>query len=153
MIPNSEIDLKLLIQHTDETIEKPVRRDNFVRAFAAVVNRLYSDPDVSLEVVAAELELSQRTVQRKLKDFIEMSFSQYVSEIRFYHARKHLIQGERVSRIAQKVGFSSHAYFSASFKKFHYESPKSWQLKNRVCFEPAVTNRQFYSAGSLRYGV
>lgn len=123
--------LEVLISLSDETISRPIKGEQFVCAFASVVNRIYTDPDVCLNKVAFELGMSKRSVQRKLKDYLDMSFCEYVNEVRFYHARERLERGEQVTKVAYEIGFTSPAYFSTSFKKRHDQSPKSWQLKNR----------------------
>ena len=99
----------------------------FIRDFARLINQHYANPELTLESISDALGISTRSVQRKLIQHLDMSFRQYINEVRFFHARDLLAQGYGIGYTATAVGFNSASYFSASFKRRHQQTPKQWQ--------------------------
>ena len=68
-------------------------------------------------VQAAELMfMSERQLHRKLAALCDYTFSDYLRQVRLHQGRKLVGKGYQVGEIAEKVGYSSTAYFGSCFK-------------------------------------
>ncbi len=86
--------------------------DNLVR----VVNRNYANSNFNVSSMAAEMEISDRQLQRKVKALTGQSPMHYLHQIRLEKSLQYLRIGVPVGEAAKAVGFSSHAYFTCCFK-------------------------------------
>lgn len=91
-------------------------------------DRLYrTTPIPSLEQMAATLNMTPRTLQRRLKDENTL-FSELLLEIRQQRAQECLAESELpIERIAEALGFLDAVAFSHAFKKWNGMSPSSWR--------------------------
>ena len=80
-----------------------------------------------LEAVAAALQLSDWTLQRKLREH-GLSFSQLVEQTRQQLALRYLRQGSlSISELAPLLGYSETSAFSRAFKRWLGVSPRQWR--------------------------
>lgn len=90
------------------------------------VNSNYSNPDFSVEDVAAHFGMSRVHLNRKLKACAQDSPSAMIKAARMKLASEMLESGKySIVEVAQKCGFSSAAYFSTAFKEYFGKSPSS----------------------------
>jgi AraC-like DNA-binding protein len=84
----------------------------------------FSDPELSLAMVARSVRMSPRYLQRLLKT-AGMSFASHVIELRLNHALKLLsaTPGIRISDIAFGSGFSDVSYFNRLFRSRFGQTP------------------------------
>ncbi|MCJ8271314.1 MAG: response regulator, partial [Psychrosphaera sp.] len=87
----------------------------------------YQDADTSAKVLASQLSLSERQLQRKIKAFFDLGFPDLVRNFRLTKAIDLLTKGDRASNVYHTVGFSSHSYFSQCFKAKFGQSPSAYQ--------------------------
>ena len=84
----------------------------------------YTDPNFSVASVASRLLLTRVHLNRKLQQEIGISPSALIKARRMIAARDLMLQGGlTLPQIAEKTGFSSAAYLSASFKDYYGQSP------------------------------
>jgi AraC-like DNA-binding protein len=77
--------------------------------------------------LAADLNVSLRTLERVLAATLECSPRQLIVTVKMREARRLLLDGElRVSEVAYRLGFSSPAHFSTRFKAFYGCSPSAF---------------------------
>ncbi len=81
-----------------------------------VVNRNYTNSNFDVGSMAAEMEISDRQLQRKVKALTGQSPVQYLRQFRLEKSLQYLREGVPVGKAAKAVGFSSHAYFTSCFK-------------------------------------
>ena len=87
-----------------------------------------SNPEFSVEDIAAHFGLSRIHVNRKFKAACNLSPSAVIKNERMKIASDLLNAGEHsVAEIATMCGFSSQAYFSSAFKAFFGVSPTSYK--------------------------
>ena len=87
-----------------------------------------ADPQFNVTFLAKEMQISNRQLQRRIKQHIGISPKEYISDIRLYHAR-HLLETRQVLSVkeaAQKSGFLQTKYFSHVFKKRFGKTPNSY---------------------------
>lgn len=85
------------------------------------------DPDFDVTALCADVGISRVHLNRKLKEFGLEPPSVLIRKCRMKQAAR-LLAGNKVnvSEVAYRVGFSSHSYFSSSFREFFGLSPKEF---------------------------
>lgn len=97
----------------------------------AMVNSLLLTGQCSQLVVAASLGLSERTLQRRLRQE-GTSFRELLDEVRSALAVNYMREPRfRLTDIAQLLGYSELSVFSRSFKRWFGVSPRQWQALQR----------------------
>lgn len=93
-----------------------------------------ADTPFPWDELAAELEISRRTLQRQFADALGQSTSQVLAAMRIELAKQLLVDPARVlGDIGLACGFSSHSHFSTAFKLATGLSPRDYrrQLASR----------------------
>lgn len=89
-----------------------------------------SDPDFGVEELSREIGMSRVHMNRKLKEAINISPSSLIKSIKLKQAAYLLVNNKvNISEVAYRVGFSTHSYFSSSFKEYFGMSPKEFIAK------------------------
>lgn len=84
--------------------------------------------DISLEIIAAEFDISMRTLNRNFKKATGKSPMQYLQQIRIDNAKELLkTTNLSVAEVAFSVGYPDSSYFSALFKRLISLSPKEYR--------------------------
>lgn len=88
----------------------------------------YSNPELSLELLAEALQASPVYLSRQFKEELGTSFIYLLAEIRIKRALE-LLDASKLSmnEIAELVGFDNQHYFSTSFKKSVGVSPNQYR--------------------------
>ncbi|OLQ93974.1 Fis family transcriptional regulator [Vibrio ponticus] len=117
--PNLHEQLQLLAEKQTESVAQS--------SFLYKVNKVLQSKEVnmiSLESVAAELNMSPRTLNRRLQQE-GVSFRRLYDKYRLEQSLKMLNQDNlSVTYIAHELGFSDSSAFSRAFKRWTGESPK-----------------------------
>ncbi len=99
----------------------------FLQKAIDYVKEHLESPELSVEKMCGELNISRVHLYRKLKALTNQSPTEFIRIIRLKQAASLLIQNKlNVSEIAYMVGFNSHQYFSNSFQKHFNMSPKEY---------------------------
>jgi len=85
---------------------------------AAARELLEKKPDFNIGELAGNLHISERQLQRRLKEEAGISAGKYLREVRLLRAHELLIENsfKTVAEVAQQVGFSSPSYFAKIFE-------------------------------------
>ena len=88
--------------------------------------------DINISTVAGELEISEGYLSRVFKKETDYTFTSYLTLYRMKKAME-LLKDCRVKvyEVAEQVGYSDTAYFSAQFKKMTGISPSEYQDRSR----------------------
>ena len=128
-----------LIENTTQRITaiptvKTTKRDTTVTAFdiqwlKTVEDKILeniSDNKFTLNHLAAEINVSTRTLQLKIKAITGQTPKKYQRSIQLHHARKLLKSGEikTVSELSYQLGFEDQHYFSTLYKKEFGVTPR-----------------------------
>ena len=116
----------------EDTFEqtKEAIKSGFVEEVNTQLALNYRNSDYSVGMLSEIFGLSDRQIQRKLREHFEMSFPELVKRFRLEQAQGLLAEGQKVSEVYRAVGFSSHAYFSSCFKAQYGKSPREYQKTN-----------------------
>lgn len=112
-------------EHIDE-------QDRFEERILQINNyiRLNYNQQISLKELSEKLFLSNGYLSRFFKKNYGMSFAEYLTNIRLYHAVDELIYTDTpITRIAFDNGFASVTIFNKAFKKAYGETPSSFRRK------------------------
>lgn len=101
-----------------------------ISRFEEVVEQNFSDRDLDLKKMALEMELSERQLQRRLKDLTGRSPTEFVKAFRLSKSRDYLLEGYSIHETAKLVGFASQAYFAACFKSSYGQTPTEYRDKH-----------------------
>jgi AraC-like DNA-binding protein len=105
-----------------------IRRDrDFLRSLEQSVSLNYADRSFDLTALSAELSLSKRQVQRRLKALTGRTPAEYLRSYRLQKSRALLQQERPVGQVTKAVGFSSQAYFASCFKAEFGQTPSDYQ--------------------------
>ncbi len=90
----------------------------FIKRLIEIIESSLEDSDFDLEFIAAELNVSKSTMNRKIKAVTGMTPMDFVRNIRLKFACRLLKEGNKnISEIAYAVGFGNPKYFSTCFKE------------------------------------
>ena len=78
----------------------------------------YAQPELNLEMAAAELGLNRTKLNAILKDELGLTFSTYINKLRLTEAARLLLETQStIGEIGYRVGYNNAPYFTTVFKK------------------------------------
>jgi AraC-like DNA-binding protein len=99
-------------------------------------DKLYLDPELTVEKVGKHLELPARTISLVINQHLQKSFNRLVNEYRIEAVQERLRDPAdlplTLTGIAFECGFNSQATFQRTFKQFTGVSPKEYRLRQLV---------------------
>ncbi|MCJ8293495.1 MAG: response regulator [Colwellia sp.] len=101
----------------------------FALKFKECIAQGYQNPNLSLSIVATQLAMSERQLQRKVKAIAGISFSEILRDYRLSQGQRLLKNGEQIAVIADQVGFGSSSYFVRCFKAKFGTTPNDYRKK------------------------
>lgn len=101
--------------------------DKFIQKLEQQISESYKDAELDVASIAANLAMSERQLQRKVKVLLDTSPTLLLRQHRLNKAQELLREGHQVGRIAMDVGFSSQTYFGRCFKEAFGCTPKQYQ--------------------------
>ncbi len=110
---------------TDKEPQIPNLEEQLSRAFASIYSSS-RNRTATLEDLASKLDLSPRTLQRRLKEESGLSFTQHRLKYQLKESKKLLKQGYSSADISEILGFSSPSHFSYCFKKQFGITPSAY---------------------------
>lgn len=106
----------------------PKRDEEFLRKFDEIIIANLSNADLSNDLLASELCISESTLIRKIRKLLNTSTSSYIRIKRLNVAAQMLLDagGNNVTDICYTVGFSNLSYFSKCFKEHFGCAPSDY---------------------------
>ena len=110
--------------------------DAFLRDIRAAIRRALPGGDFTIDTLADELNLSRRTLQRRLSSY-GVSFKRMLQDVRQEQARRYLDDPRlAITEIALLLGYSDQASFSNAFKVWSGCAPTEY--RQRAINQPIV---------------
>jgi len=124
------LSVNFLVRAADrEGMSEKDRYENRILQINNYIRANYSQP-ISLKELSEKLFLSNGYLSRFFKKNYGMSFAEYLSNIRLYHAVDELLYtNAKITRIAYDNGFASAAVFNRDFKEVYGETPTAFRKK------------------------
>ncbi len=126
-------------RHFCDKMEKRMKRN---RDLTETVKRMcleeLDNPNLSLKLLAARLNLNSEYLGRIFKDTVELSVTAYIKELRMERARRLLEETDWSHRkICEKIGMDNTAYFYTLFRNQFGQTPGEYR-KSLNLNEPAA---------------
>lgn len=99
------------------------KEQSFIERFNAMISENYSNECFTREIAATHMNVTERTLNRRLKDVYSHNFNEYLKKYRLEKAKVLLNKGYQINEVAFDVGFNSPSYFSTCFKAEYSISP------------------------------
>ena len=120
-------------QEQDDNISTPQLRSNetqFIDKIVKVINERLGDPNLNIEMLAAEVGFSRTHLNRKMKEVFGITPREYIRNMRLRKACELLEKKDvDISMIAYSVGFTAQSYFSTAFKNYMGISPSDYRIE------------------------
>ncbi|MCL6603801.1 MAG: AraC family transcriptional regulator [Paenibacillus sp.] len=106
------------------------KQEDLIRKINGIVEEKYADPNLSLNAIAQELDLSPSHLGRIYKHMTMETLVDVVNRTRVEKSAELLNRTtESVSEIAEKTGFTNTSYFYRMFKKYYGLTPNDYRKK------------------------
>ncbi len=117
--------LDQLTTTTEHPVRVPAARDPRLAAVCAVIE---TDPSDSrgLEALGRTAGASGRTLTRLFREDMGMTFPQWRTQVRLYHALRLLAEGHPVTAVARQCGFATTSAFIDVFRRSLGHTPGSY---------------------------
>lgn len=98
-------------------------------AFGSLLDQLMRDParEWTVDEMAACLNMSRAAFHRRFTLLCGLAPAQVLLQLRMQLARRYLEQGLALEQVAERIGYSSAAAFSAAFRRSVGMSPAQWR--------------------------
>jgi signal transduction histidine kinase/DNA-binding response OmpR family regulator len=125
-------------------ISLPSRDASFLTNLLSLLENKFSDPNLSVDSLAEEVNMSRMQLHRKLKALTDQSPGEFLRRFRLERAKQLLsIEGTQVSEVCFKVGFNNVSHFSKAFHDFAGVTPSEFietsTIKNGTIPNPIST--------------
>ncbi len=120
-------------QQADIVIAATRDHELFIEKFTRMVEKHLSDSELSVESLASLLNVSQKTLYRRVKDATGLSVRSFIRKARLSKAAILLANYDiSVAEAAFKVGYNDPSYFSRSFRDQFKATPLQFQKEARA---------------------
>lgn len=121
--------LRILVAHAEEKSLSIESQKGFVSLVRQSVVKLIKPEFPSIEMVAGHLNLSKRTLQRRLNEE-GFTYKGLIEELKKDFAIRYLKRPDlSISEIAYLLNYADLSSFTRSFKRWTHTSPKEYRLK------------------------
>lgn len=102
---------------------------DYARVAANYIDLNFRNPDITVESVAAVLNIERSYLTRLFKEKKGKTIREYILDTRMNNAIALLQSGSSVQETARQIGYTDTFVFSKAFKKHVGESPKAYKHK------------------------
>lgn len=120
-----EIYYRVLTQERQGALRVLLRQHGQMQQMARAVDYLQEnlDKNITVDELAAQVNMSGSGFHKKFKQIMHVSPLQYVKSIRLNKARSYILEGAKASDACYRVGYNSAAQFSREYKRQFGVSP------------------------------
>lgn len=105
-----------------------IQDKKFVKKVNAFIEKNISDPDLSVESLAYELNMSRSQLFRKIRDLFDLAPGEIIRIERLKKSRKLLAEmNHNVNEVAELTGFKSTSYYITAFKRHFGQTPNEFR--------------------------
>jgi signal transduction histidine kinase/AraC-like DNA-binding protein len=101
-------------------------QDKFLQSIYAMIEERLDDSSLSVENMAEKLNISRKTLYRKINGLTQLSPNELIRQYRLRKAAELLKNGHNASETAYMVGFETPSYFGQCFKDQYGVTPKDY---------------------------
>ena len=127
-------------EEADSNIGLSSRDVLFLQELNRTIESNFSNPDFGVEDIAALLNISRSSLNRKMRDILNTTANNYIRDKRIEKAEELLrTSSMQVNEICYKVGFTTPSYFIKCFRKKY--SGSVLQASGLTCLERGKLRR------------
>ncbi|WP_261303916.1 response regulator transcription factor [Paenibacillus andongensis] len=120
-------------QQARTSLYKEAHLSPFVRLAKDFIAQRYSNPEITLEMIANEMKVSPVYLGRIFKQELGIPFVNLLTHTRIKHAIHYLSTTDMtIIEISEKVGYDSQHYFSTAFKKVVGIAPNQYRKEGTM---------------------
>ncbi len=125
--PSADAALRLLLQqYAADQLARIPSNPRFAERVRATVRSLLREGTFSAETVAAQLEVSDRTLRRRLRED-GTSYQEVLDAVRGELARRYLAdEGRGIDEVAHRLGYSDASAFTKAFRRWTGRTPAAY---------------------------
>ncbi|MCK0470620.1 response regulator transcription factor [Halalkalibacter sp. APA_J-10(15)] len=102
--------------------------DHQLKKLLLLIENKYNE-NLKLEQLAKLFNYNSAYLGKLFKSYTGEYFNTYLDKVRIKNAKKLLLQGQKVYRVAEIVGYNNVDYFHSKFKKYEGVSPSAYKRK------------------------
>ncbi|MDQ0919077.1 response regulator [Paenibacillus sp. V4I5] len=122
-----------MYQQARTSLYKEAHLSPFVRLAKDFIAQRYSNPEITLEMIANEMKVSPVYLGRIFKQELGIPFVNLLTHTRINHAIHYLSTTDMtIIEISEKVGYDSQHYFSTAFKKVVGIAPNQYRKEGTM---------------------
>lgn len=111
----------------DSILDDIPMKGSLLETVMQCIDEHISDEQFSVEQLSRKVGMSERQLQRKLKQITNKTPNQFITSVRLHRAKELLLSGNsNISEACYETGFSSPSYFSSRFKKEFGKTPSEF---------------------------
>lgn len=116
------------IQETDAPIVLGKEDERFCRKLERIVNSRMKNPNLNIDVIAAQFGIGRTNFYRKVRELMGMSPNDYLRKCRMERAAELLRNSELpIADVCSQVGMPDAQYFSRVFKSYFGTPPSTYR--------------------------
>ena len=104
----------------------PTLNDEFIRQLYALLDKHLDDQQLNVDFLARQLSLSRSSLNRKLKNLLDISANDLIRRYRLQRATALLAAGNDITSTAYQTGFNTPSYFSQCFREQYGTTPTAY---------------------------
>ena len=109
-----------------EKVKKESKTHDIASAAKKYIEDNFANSELSIADISETLCVNQTYLRKMFKSQMDMTLTEYITHFRMQEAKKLITTtDEKLTVVAEKVGFSDVSYFSNVFKKYYGISPRS----------------------------
>ncbi|WP_051544824.1 response regulator transcription factor [Butyrivibrio sp. MC2021] len=106
--------------------KKDSREHDIAQAAKEYIEANYTNSELSISDISEALCVNQTYLRKMFKSEMNMTLTEYITQLRMQEAKRLITTTEeKLSSVAEQVGYSDVSYFSNVFKKYYGTSPRS----------------------------
>lgn len=109
--------------------KETVRAESRNRAVKSILDYIHQnfDRDISLNDLSTATGLAPAYLCNLFKECVGVSYIKYLTSVRLDHAKRMLRDGEKATKVFERVGYSDYHYFCRVFKKYTGVTPGEYR--------------------------
>lgn len=121
--------------YTGTSVELEGLDNYFLKKLNSIIEQNIKNESFDIDLLVQEMGISRSQLHRKLKNITNFSTTEYIRIYRLEKAVQIMQKKEHnIDEISFLVGFTTHAYFTRSFKNHFGESPSDYMKRwNKTC--------------------
>ena len=127
-LPETQTNEDVLVTTLPRDVELSKEEERFCRKFERIVNARLRNPNLNIDIIAAQFGIGRTNFYRKVRELMGMSPNDYLKKCRMERAAELLGNPEMaINEVCAQVGMPDAQYFSRVFKAYFGVSPSVYR--------------------------